>query len=161
MKYFISVVIAIVVLAVGVSLYVIGSPNEARLRRFDDIRVQNLQNIQDQVFSYWIDKRTVPSELSQLNDDIRGFRVPMDPGTGAAYTYEMKSPEQFRLCANFALSNKQETDRPSIKDPYYPSYAYGPYVGVQTWEHEAGTVCFDRTIDKERYQKEQQKPLVR
>lgn len=149
MKYFVSVVVAVVLIAAGVSLYVVGSPAKARLRRFDDLRVQNLQYIQDQVFSYWSDKGTVPAKQMDLNDDIRQIRVPKDPLTGESYTYEKKSNEQFVLCANFALSS-ESSGTIDGRNPY-PYYAYGPYIGEMTWDHKAGQTCFTRTIDKERH----------
>jgi len=158
MKYFVSAIIAVVAIAIAVSLYVIGSPQTARLRRFDDLRTQNLQFIQDQVFSYWQYKKTVPATLADLVDDIHGVTVPSDPETGMAYSYEKKGSEQFTLCANFSLPTKDAVF-PDTTKPVYPSpYYYGPYLGNQSWEHAAGRTCFDRTIDKDRYEK-QQKPM--
>lgn len=157
MKYFIAVVVAVVGVAAGISLYVVGSPGKARLRRFDDIRVQNLQFIQDQVFSYWVDTKTVPARLIDLNDDIRQVRIPLDPSTGESYTYEKKGNEQFIVCANFALSNEPSSKSVAVREPY--PYYYGYYVGDNlAWEHGVGMTCFTRTIDKERYQ-QGNKPL--
>ncbi|MBI4121950.1 MAG: hypothetical protein HY461_01325 [Parcubacteria group bacterium] len=158
MKYFISVVIVVIVAAIITGLVVIGSPKEARLRRFDDLRVQNLQFIQDQVFSYWVDKKTVPNQLEQLNDDIRGVRVPMDPATGQPYAYEKKGSEQFTLCAEFSTAIPEPAN--ARRAQKYPSPPYYGYFNNGSWEHEAGKQCFDRTIDKDRYQKEQQIPPV-
>lgn len=160
MKIFIISILTIVGIAVGVSLYVVGSPQKARLARFDDLRVQNLQFIQDQVLSYWMDKNTVPEQLSQLNDDIRQVRIPVDPHTGAPYTYEKKGSEAFVLCADFNLS----TDEIKSAMPgrvYESYYSYAPLLGEQTWAHKAGTNCFERTIDKGRYQKDQQTRMIK
>lgn len=155
MKVFIGVVIAIVTASVVWGLYVIGSPEKTRLRKFDDIRLQHLQQIQSELLSYWQSKDVLPAQLDMLRDDLTGVTVPKDPQTGAPYEYRKTGELTFTLCANFALSTDER--KLNDKDLSYPMYGpYGPYIIEQTWEHGVGRQCFDRTIDKERYQKDQE-----
>jgi hypothetical protein len=155
MKIFIISVLVIVGISIGVSLYVVGSPQKARLARFDEMRVQNLQFIQNELLSYWIDKNTLPDQLSELNDDLLQVRVPLDPQNERPYTYEKKGDETFVLCADFSLDSSDRAS--STRGLAYSSYySNAPLMGEQTWGHTAGTNCFERTIDKDRYQSDLQ-----
>ncbi len=141
MKYFITSVVAIVTITIGIGLYVIGSPAQERLRRFDSLRVSHLQMIQSELYSYWNVNKKLPDTLSvfdgRLTNGYSSFTPPKDPVTGEMYAYTKKGEDIFTLCATFAL--------PATDDSY--SSAYGPY-GSKDWEHGAGAVCFDRIFDK-------------
>lgn len=123
--------------------FIMGSPSQVRLYRFDSQKVSDLQNIQWQVINYWQQKESLPESLEQLEDPISGWTAPKDPQTGAAYTYKRNSPLDFALCATFnAETSKTEQ---SIAHPTM----YG--VEGENWKHGVGEVCFDRSIDPDRY----------
>jgi len=148
MRYFVYFIIAVVAAAIVAGFFVVGSPQEERLHRFDDQRVSHLQILQSEVVSYWINKGRLPAALSDVEDDIRGFRVPVDPATGAEYAYSVTGPESFTLCAAFALPS---LGAPSFTKPIpRPVEPYGEI--SQNWQHDAGSICFDRTIDPDFYQ---------
>lgn len=146
-------VVGAVCVGVVVAFFVVGSPQQERLRRFDDERVSNLQNIQWQVVNYWQSKGMLPRRLSDLNDSISGFNEPIDPVSGAFYGYEVRGEYQFILCADFTLES-----RTSSKE--IQPIARGI---EENWEHGSGRVCFERTIDPELYRPYQnqipEKPL--
>lgn len=121
---------------------VIGSPANERLRRFDGQKVQDLQNIQWQVVSYWQAKGKLPVGLATLNDSISGFIAPVDPQTKQSYDYKTTGNKAFQLCANFNLDNKTDPVN-SVKT--------APVGFYDNWQHFSGSVCFDRTIDAEFY----------
>jgi len=138
----------IVVLAGIVSgFFIVGTPAEQRLRRFDDQRVSDLQEIQNQIIYYWQQKDVLPSKLTDLNDSISGFVVPTDPATGADYIYNIQGELDFELCANFDKVSLAEGRNTYPRQPgiYYP----GAY--QENWSHEAGEKCFSRIIDPELY----------
>ncbi len=145
MKYFIYIVIILVAIAVIAGFFVVGSPQEERLRRFDERRVQDLQQIQSQIINYWSNKSQLPQTLSQLKDDISGFNVPKDSQTGEDYQYEIKNSLTFALCANFSLPSLEIETRKSV-----PTYDYYGYTS-QNWQHKEGLVCFERKIDPQLY----------
>lgn len=147
-KIFIYAIIAIVALAVVAGFFIVGSPQQERLRRFDDQRVSDLQIIQGQIIYYWQNKEKLPAILNDLKDPISGFNPGKDPQTGADYVYEVKDKLEFSLCANFNLPSL-EGGKPSIELPTYPPQYY-PH-GDSNWDHAAGYVCFERTIDPELY----------
>lgn len=165
MKIFIYCIIGIVSIAIIAGFFVVGSPKEQRLRQFDEQRVQHLQNIQYEIVNYWQSKETLPETLSDLNDAIRGFIVPKDPETQTDYEYSIvpnnkpvaigKKPNpSFELCATFNRPS-EGTDvsgrYPSKPLPAYPQdFIEGD--GIQNvWGHATGRVCFERTIDPDRY----------
>lgn len=150
MKVFTYVVIAAVAAAIIAGFFIVGSPKEERLRRFDEKRVQDLQNIQGAIVNYWQSKASLPANLDYLTDSISGFRAPVDPETGLPYTYEVKGNLSFVICADFSRPTLGETS----SRPLVPKQVYRPdpyYYGPESWVHGAGRTCFDRTIDPEIY----------
>jgi hypothetical protein len=117
---------------------IVGSPARQRSLKFDDQRINDLQMIQSQTINYWQQKGNLPVQLNDLKDSISGFTAPMDPQTGQAYEYNVKSALNFELCANFNLPS--QSDRISQPIPMI-------YPPPDNWQHAAGHVCFDRTID--------------
>lgn len=120
-----------------------GSPFLARKLRFDERRVNDLQTLQSAIVNYWQQKEALPLVLADLRDDISGFSVlPLDPKTNAPYDYRVLAPLRFELCAAFELSSQ-------LGERAYRAMPY-PYVN-ETWDHDAGRVCFGRTIDPDLY----------
>lgn len=130
----------IVVLATVASGFLImGSPTTVRMYRLDDQKVMDLQNIQWQVTNYWQQTQKLPETASALEDDITGFRMPVDAQTGTAYVYKKTGGLSFQLCATFNKESKNQNMAAPVK-----------VGGVSdVWDHAAGAVCFDRTINPE------------
>ena len=147
-KIFIYSIIVIVTVAIAAGFFIVGSPQQERLRRFDDQRVSDLQIIQGQIIYYWQNKEKLPQILNDLKDPISGFNPGKDPQTGANYIYNVMGDLKFALCANFNQPSFQ-SGKPSIELPTYPPQYYPS--GDSNWTHDAGYVCFERTIDPELY----------
>lgn len=131
--------------------FIIGTPQQMRAQKQDAIRVQDLQNLQWQIVNYWQQKESLPASLDALRDPISNSIIPSDPATGAPYTYKRNSPLDFSLCATFAMEGGTigYQSRPISTSVEAPVPA-----GKGTednWQHASGEVCFDRTIDPERY----------
>ncbi len=127
--------------------FIVGTPWEARLYRYDNQKVENLQMIQSQVAYYWQAKEKLPTDLSDLNDPLSGFRVPTDPQTGTAYEYSVKPPLSFEICATFNAESRPYST--GVRGyPFEPGYPASVAPGTNgTWEHGGGRTCFARTID--------------
>lgn len=136
----------LVVLSIVLGFFIIGTPGQARQYRFDEQRTSDLQNIQWQVVNFWQQKERLPAALSELNDPISSWRVPMDPATGSEYTYRTTGNNTFELCATFALKSSDRTN--NVSKPIPADYGMGI---SDNWQHDAGEECFVRTIDPERY----------
>ena len=145
LKLFGQVVIAVVVIAVAASFFIIGSPLSSRLRNNDSLRVNDLQSIQYDVINFWQAKGVLPAKLDDLNDATRGISIPSDPITHDPYGYSVIGSLSFDLCANFETSNSN-IPTPS---PAYPASA--PRSIDNNWQHGTGETCFHRTIDPSFY----------
>lgn len=148
MKIFVYSVIAVVAVSIIAGFFIVGSPQTERLRRFDDRRVSDLQNIQWQIVSFWQQKERLPESLDELADDISGWTAPKDPQTLKSYQYSKGEDLSFELCADFVLES--EDDKSSIESSLYPS-AFDGFGKLENWAHPKGQHCFERKIDPERY----------
>lgn len=142
---------SVVVLAsIVLGFFLVGSPAEQRKVRFDDQRISDLSQIQYEITNYYQTKNgTLPESLTSLTNTLSGFRVPVDPRTGAAYEFNTNGGLTFELCATFEAE--------SVGDMFAPSLEYRAYGANYsgTWNHGIGRTCFERTIDPDLY------PLVK
>ena len=99
--------------------------------------------IQSQIVSYWQDKEQLPQDLEDLEDPLRGFLAPMDPQTEEPYGYRAMGARTFELCATF---NLESTEEGSFTRRAVPIGIKGTLFN-ENWQHEAGDLCFERTID--------------
>jgi hypothetical protein len=129
-RVFAGVVVLAIVAAIAASMWVAGSPTEARLRALDERRVRHLQTIEQWVGQYFAARKSLPESLGVLSRDAIGAMLPTDPETGAQYEYHVTGPRAYELCATFAREG--DHDRPT----------YGPY----RWPHGAGRQCFQRDV---------------
>lgn len=150
----------VVVLSIVGSFFIIGSPMNARLARFDAQRLSDLQTLQWQVITYWQQKEALPTALENLESPLTGFVAPRDPQTAAAYEYRALSDLSFELCATFSLEGAS-----SSVSGKYPgvSMPYPGYPGMEAdanWEHGTGRACFERTIDPDLYPSQKRPALI-
>ena len=115
--------IAVVVAAVAAGLFLTGSPAEQRLRRFDERRVRDLQQLSNAASMRWDQQQRLADEVAELADGRYLTRVPIDPVSAQPYEYRVTDAQQFEVCAVF--------DRPS------PPPESGDF-----WFHDTGRRCF-------------------
>jgi hypothetical protein len=139
-------IIAIVAVALSLitGFVVLGSPMTARKMRLDDQKTSDLQQIQWQIVNYWQQKEKLPMTFTELKDPISGQYIPKDVQFGRDYEYKVVDGDTFSLCAQFNLPSEKEQS--SISKPI----SYGGEIS-ENWQHPAGTHCFERTIDPQRY----------
>lgn len=145
------VVEAIVITIIIAGFSIVGTPREARLARYDAQKVTDLQSIQWQIVNYWQQKEKLPGTLSELSDPISNYVIPLDPQSKVTYEYKEMPPLSFQLCAVFNAESR--TAMGSSREQYaYPAVpAQVKDEKIDNWQHGAGRVCFERTIDPERY----------
>lgn len=151
--------VVLVLAAIVAGFIAVGSPAKQRDLRFDQQRISDLTNIQWQIINHWQNKSALPAALTDLNDPLSGFTIPMDPETKAAYGYTRVASTTFSLCATFGQPSQDDKGRGDFgygggfggvaMDMAYPSYY--PGIEGEQWDHEAGNACFERTIDPARY----------
>ncbi len=135
-----------VVISIVAGFFIVGTPQEIRKLKQDAIRTQDLQSIQWEVVNYWQQKEEMPAVLADLQDEISYYVIPVDPKTKASYKYEVTGALSFKLCATFEMEGGTEDPRTTM--PIDPSMGK---MALDNWKHGVGEVCFDRTIDPERY----------
>ncbi len=139
---------------------VMGSPATQRALRLDSRRVSDLQSIQWQVINYYQQKEAMPQKLEDLKDPLSYSSIPVDPEfeKGKVYEYNLKEGLTFELCADFSAPMPQGWVEdggvkviPMFADKMATSIAYPGGMSDDSWDHEAGRTCFERTIDPEIY----------
>ena len=80
-----------VVASVVYSINILGSPTQVRKIKFDEKRLTDLSNVQQEILNYWTRMKTLPSNLSDLQGDgfNSSFVMPKDPKTKDSYTYKV------------------------------------------------------------------------
>jgi hypothetical protein len=145
-KQFSQLIGALVTVVVGLSIvsafFIIGSPRTQRLMRYDSQKVSDLQSLQSQVTTFYQQKERLPKKIDELNDPLSYVSVPVDPQSneGMEYEYTPKDETSFSVCATFNLASQP------MPEGVRPVYGENEH-----WDHKAGTVCFDRTIDPDKY----------
>ncbi|MHB8660618.1 MAG: DUF5671 domain-containing protein [Minisyncoccota bacterium] len=144
----VAVLAAVTIIA---GFFIVGTPAQARLARFDEQKVSDLQDIQSRITSYWQAKRQLPLALANLSDPLSYGPLPADPQTGESYIYQKTGILSFKLCATFNVPTQpfSVSNNPSRVMPMTP---YAPGSPADTnWVHGAGQICFERTIDSSFY----------
>ena len=126
---------AVVLATLVAALWVMDSPAQQREKRLDARRVNDLQQIENQVDAWALSHTALPASLAELKAQPGVAFTDTDPTTGAAYEYSVISARGYRLCAVFS------TD--SAKDER-PRGDYG--VTGTRWVHPAGRHCFERKV---------------
>ena len=139
------------VVAIGAGFFIVGTPAQARLARFDAQKVSDLQNIQSQVVYYWQAKQILPTVITDLNNSLSYGPVPVDAQTGESYIYESIGKLSFKLCAMFNTQSRANQNPPLETRAVMPTPVGGKEISQDNWQHESGRVCFDRTIDPSFY----------
>lgn len=116
----------LVVGAIGGGLWLVGSPDDARLQKLDDRRVQDLQQIVYAVERYAEEHEELPTLLEDVQQQYNFVLSLTDPEDQEPYVYRTSDSLAFSVCATFARAT---THRPS------------------RWSHPAGYHCFEHIID--------------
>lgn len=142
-KPWIILLISTVILVVGISLYVSGSPIRARQERFDIQRTNDLQQITYAIDSFWSINRRLPTNLDELvskaNNPTLSYYVGSinDPKTLTPYEYhqlehaqannnpsqQTDMPGMYQLCTTFETST--EATKP-LRQPQDALLGYHP-----------------------------------
>lgn len=140
----IGLMVLVLLVVLGAGFGVLGSPSKQRALKMDQERVYGLQSIQWEVINYWQTKESLPSILSDLENDLGYFTIPTDPVTAEMYEYRQTGVLAFELCADFDLDSANSELR-------IPAHEFYRVPDGDKWEHGSGVYCFERTIDPDRY----------
>lgn len=138
-KGWLSLSAIIIVLSVVWGFSVLGSPRTQQLLKYDEQKVNDLQNMNSAVINYWQTYNVLPGSISELVSDKSYYFTQIDQQTGKSYEYNKISDNSYELCADF---NK------SLNDTQIKGGATRAYPGAYgiTWSHTGGRYCFKQTV---------------
>lgn len=122
----------VVLSALGLGLWAIGSPSTQREFRLDERRVADLQAITMAIDRHYRVHQALPDRLETMTDSPGSRLSTRDPVSGEHYVYEVLDGTRYRLCAYFfhdTAAAGVETQRTAAP-----------------WWHGAGRHCFDRRV---------------
>ena len=130
-RHILAVVTSVVVVAaVGTGIVLMGPPSEERLRRLDERRVEDLQQVSFSVNLYNNRHQRLPASLVELLAEPGMTFRPGDPVTEEFYGYRVLEPAKYELCAVF---DRASTER-----------------RASVWSHGGGRHCFVLKADEAR-----------
>ncbi|MFA5047884.1 MAG: DUF5671 domain-containing protein [Patescibacteria group bacterium] len=107
--------------------FTVDSPQETRLRLWDQRREYDLSSISNQIAIDYDKTKTLPANLKGA-----AFISYVDPVTQEPYEYQLIGPTEYQLCATFSFTA--------------PAQDYS--AGTEEWfRHKAGRECFNKKID--------------
>lgn len=137
---------AVVLAALVAGLYLSGSPKHARAEKYDQQRLQDLQQITFAVSEYARQNTTLPPDLSELKryldrpDSSFYLARLKDPRSSADYEYRPSTSSTYELCATFETDNRLTTKTEPLG---WPELAF--------WQHGLGRTCF--TLNTRKHEK--------
>jgi len=144
-KLFSIIISTIIVIIVIVALFLVGSPKQERLKRFDEQRLQNLQEIRFvAIDQFYQDNRRLPDALQEMysTNQMSGITF-LDPVSKESYGYTRINENTYELCTVFDMPSDSEM----IK--------YDPF-----WEHGSGPTCFTISVQLRSEQNVRPSPAV-
>ncbi len=128
---------------------VLGSPFTQRQIKYDEQKVNDLQNINNQLLNYYQKNGILPSRLSDLAT-LQYSQIPMDSQTNQPYEYFLlnQSTKSYQVCATFNKASNDKNTPMLMKPMMYP---YDGSTGNPSWTHPAGRYCFSESIPVNQY----------
>jgi hypothetical protein len=116
-----GVIVVAIGAAIAVGMVFVRSPGDARLRKIDQRRVNDLSQIAASIDAYWNTNRRLPATLEE---SARGGQdsVPSDPVTHEPYPYRVVDDRHYEVCASFDLPADQP---PNMNQLPFLSHADG------------------------------------
>lgn len=132
--YFYASLVLVIAVFVA-SLFIVESPSQTRNRKFDNFILDNFNNLDAAVTSYYQEFKKLPEGLNELKIEYNylGEDSIKDPATKIEFEYRVVNKNTYELCANFRASNKEETNS---------EYSYYK----DKWPHEAGYQCLEQKV---------------
>lgn len=127
-KIFMIVVIVVISLSLIAGFFAIDSPQNARLKRLDVERVNDLAQLSNIIIAEYENEKELPANLSEPK-----YSKYQDPVTGQPYEYRVIDQNNFELCAEFSLPSDEIKPR-------------SPFAENDWYYHDQGRECFTKSI---------------
>jgi hypothetical protein len=104
-KLFFGLSSLVVVIAVVTAFFLMGSPAEQRLKKFDARRVSDLQRTKRAVDYYYRTRKELPKDIETVSKTWAQIDK-TDPETQKPYVYRVVDKETYELCAEFSTASE-------------------------------------------------------
>lgn len=136
-KIWFSVVLVVILASIIWGFSVLGSPRTQRLYKYDNQKVNDLQNIDNGILNYYSQNGGIlPTTLDDLGKN--NYFIPQDSQSQSSYEYKKTGNSTYDLCAEF--NNASDSN-----DVMNNSRAMYPY-SEGSWVHPAGYYCFSKKV---------------
>ncbi|MES3004723.1 MAG: DUF5671 domain-containing protein [Patescibacteria group bacterium] len=136
---------ALILISIVLGFAVLGSPATQRKYKQDNHKMNNLQEINNFITSFYAENEKLPETLND-SMGLGYYPIIIDSQTQKPYEYIKTGDLTYSLCAEFNLPSDPKMESISApRDMYY----YGGISGV----HPAGRHCFEQTINPNTYSK--------
>ncbi len=132
-RVLVAAVVLLVIAAVAGGLALVGSPEQARVEKFDRKRLSDLRQLAHGINLYWARHQALPADTSSLKEELPDAVDLLDPETHAPYPYRVIDENRFEVCATFSTSCQDDNGRCADWRGEYDAR-------IQV--HQAGEVCF-------------------
>ncbi len=141
-RFFVSLIVAVVIGTAAYGLWLAGSPMSERARRIDAQRISDLQQISYNIDRFWTTHQRLPTSLDELARERDSYIQSIhDPETRTPYEFTLKMGDTYELCATFAAQAYtliEKNIQPQTEFPRVPTF----------WNHAAGRSCFTINVIK-------------
>lgn len=130
--------IAVVGITVVWAFVLVGGPAHNRKLAADKNRIEDLQQLRQQIEQFYRSNKRLPKALKELEQEpiYSYYQLPLvDPISGEDYIFRTTSSFKYSLCAEFALPSSEA----SLEQPRYGRVK-------QFWTYDAGRHCFNFEI---------------
>jgi len=134
----------VIILCIIWGFSVLGSPRTQQLLKYDQQKINDLQNIENSIQNFYSTKGVLPSSFDELLTQNYYVNT-IDSQTQKPYEYQKTGNLTYNLCAEF---NKDSKDNGmDTSTPVFDNYKN------ISWAHRAGYYCFSETINPNLYSK--------
>ena len=134
--YFYASLAAVVIVFIA-GLFIMESPQKTRDRKIDNAVLENFEDINRAIGTYYSDNEKLPDGLEKIKTEFSYISDEdlENSATGEKYAYQIKGANIYELCATFRTSNKDDTGG---YENYYDD----------RWPHDAGYQCLSQRVSK-------------
>lgn len=135
-RYSAYAALAFVLFAFGFGVFNVESPAEARLRRADELVINDFENLNGMIESFYNNRGALPATLESLREEYNYLNddTLVDPVTNEPYEYKTVNDREYELCAVF------RTDNTAKDAPTYDRYRN------DRWPHQIGKQCLKQKV---------------
>lgn len=141
LRIFSYAVIAVAAASVVGAFFLIGTPQDERLRRLDSQRVDVLHESARVIEQYYAENEMLPENYDTVRNMLTPYTRDLLEKNNIEIEYTPADTYEYTLCTTFDKASSEVQRYPRLEPIYQEQVPYD-------WSHDAGRVCFDRTIPR-------------